>query len=202
MRFRFPTDLPTGKPVLPPGDRSRFIRPRTKGESTLCAPASGCGGMKPMVKVQRDPASSVQLRLNLSAAPPEYFHQYFAGRDPSPEEKAEFIERAVEALAPDHVYENDLYHVEVKYTPPFAHLYIRRHDGLPCNEWHDLQQIKNEIVGPENEAMKIFPGGDRPSESPGECCLCVHTDPTFRFSSGAVAPFRLIPTDGRGVFWS
>lgn len=37
------------------------------------------------------------------------------------------------------------------------HLWIRRHDAKPINEWSTLQRIKNELAGPERTAVEVFP---------------------------------------------
>lgn len=37
---------------------------------------------------------------------------------------------------------------------------IRRHDGKPIS-WEDLQRIKNELFGRENEAVELFPAESR-----------------------------------------
>lgn len=34
---------------------------------------------------------------------------------------------------------------------------IRRNDSEPIREWHEIQNIKNEVIGEEVEAIQIFP---------------------------------------------
>ena len=34
---------------------------------------------------------------------------------------------------------------------------MRREDGKAIREWKHIQRVKNEIVGPEREAVEIFP---------------------------------------------
>jgi hypothetical protein len=126
----------------------------------------------------------MHLRLRLLETPVEMFRQYFGGRVPSLWEKTLCIERAVQTMNMVDVYENDTYHVDVNFAPPFAHLAIRRLDGKPCKEWLHFQQIKNEVIGPENEAMEIFPAESRLVDSADEYHLWVHTDPKFRFPVG------------------
>jgi len=153
--------------------------------------------MTPLVKVERDPAASMQLRLRLLEQPPELFQQYFGGRIPTLWEKTICIEKAVQTMTMVQIYENDLYHVDVNFVPPFAHLAIRRHDGQPCKEWLHFQQIKNEIIGPENEAMELFPAESRLVDSADEYHLWVHTDPTFRFPIGFGSRFILTESKER-----
>lgn len=42
-----------------------------------------------------------------------------------------------------------------------VHLSIKRNDKLPIHDWRDLQRIKNEILGPEEEAMELYPSESR-----------------------------------------
>lgn len=37
-----------------------------------------------------------------------------------------------------------------------THLWVRRNDGLPVL-WHEMQRIKNELVGPERVGVEVFP---------------------------------------------
>lgn len=42
-----------------------------------------------------------------------------------------------------------------------VHLSIKRNDKNPMHDWRDLQRIKNEILGPEEEAMELYPAESR-----------------------------------------
>lgn len=80
-------------------------------------------------------------------------------------------------LADDEAWTNDLYQVFVKYMAPpeelrgfdlssdpragFLQLSIKRHDRDPARDWRHLQQIKNEVAGPEREALELFPRESR-----------------------------------------
>jgi hypothetical protein len=44
---------------------------------------------------------------------------------------------------------------------PLWHLVIRRIDEQPCRDWQMFQAIKNEVVGPEYEAVEIYPAQSR-----------------------------------------
>jgi hypothetical protein len=46
-------------------------------------------------------------------------------------------------------------------APPLIHLSIKRHDKLPIHDWRDLQRIKNELIGAEDEAVEIYPAESR-----------------------------------------
>jgi hypothetical protein len=42
-----------------------------------------------------------------------------------------------------------------------VHLSVKRNDKSPLHDWRDLQRIKNEILGPEHEAMELYPAESR-----------------------------------------
>jgi hypothetical protein len=59
-------------------------------------------------------------------------------------------------------YTNSRYEVLVQVQPPgWLHLAIRRQDRLPVRRWRDLQRIKNELAGPERDAIEVFPAESR-----------------------------------------
>jgi hypothetical protein len=61
-------------------------------------------------------------------------------------------------------YVNDLYQVQVAPTGDngdFLHINIRRRDGSMFKDWRHFQQIKNEVAGPEREALEIYPAESR-----------------------------------------
>lgn len=73
-------------------------------------------------------------------------------------------------LKADEVWINDLYQVnidrnlEVQAFPGVVviHLSIKRRDkARPARDWRHLQQIKNELVGPEYEAVELYPAQSR-----------------------------------------
>jgi hypothetical protein len=48
--------------------------------------------------------------------------------------------------------------------PPFGdivHLSLKTHDRAAYHDWRDMQRIKNEICGPECEAVEIYPAESR-----------------------------------------
>lgn len=45
--------------------------------------------------------------------------------------------------------------------PKVVHLSIIRRDEQPVRNWHDLQTIKNVLVGPEFEAVEVYPAESR-----------------------------------------
>lgn len=43
----------------------------------------------------------------------------------------------------------------------YTHLSIKRHDGGVVRDWRHLQRLKNELLGPEREAVEVFPAESR-----------------------------------------
>lgn len=66
-------------------------------------------------------------------------------------------------LQPNAIYTNSLYKVTEWYDlqpEPWGaikHLMIETHDRAAVHDWRDLQRIKNEICGPEQDAVEIYP---------------------------------------------
>lgn len=50
--------------------------------------------------------------------------------------------------------------------------------------WRDLQEIKNELVGPEHEAIEIYPAESKRVDSANQYHLWVFKDPTYRIPIG------------------
>lgn len=60
------------------------------------------------------------------------------------------------------VWMNNLYVVIVKPLPNGAmHLSIRRTDRAACRDWRHFQAIKNQLAGPEREAVELYPAESR-----------------------------------------
>jgi hypothetical protein len=152
------------------------------------APAGGATAMTPFAEVPLDPTWRDRVRVTIATQPDDHFRPYFNGRIPTPQEKAAHIDRAVELLTPIKVFQNNLYRVEIVHTPPstptFTHLSITRLDGGTCKEWAHMQAIKNEVVGPEYEAIELFPAESRLVNTGNQYHLWVHSDPAFRFPLG------------------
>lgn len=71
-------------------------------------------------------------------------------------------------------YQNDIYAVEVyrgkcadqlvlndEWIGKATYITIKRHDKEICNDWRHFQQIKNELVGKDIEALQIYPAESR-----------------------------------------
>lgn len=68
----------------------------------------------------------------------------------------------------ERVYLNNKYQVTIRDVgspaegwPEMWHLSIKRIDRAPCHDWRELQQIKNELIGPEHEGCEIYPAESR-----------------------------------------
>lgn len=97
---------------------------------------------------------------------------------------------------PTHVLRNSRYQVLVTYYTPGSmmlveeadleyviHLSIKRLDLRAIRDWRELQRIKNEIVGPETEAVEVFPMESRLVDTSNQFHLWV-MPPGFAFPFG------------------
>lgn len=111
---------------------------------------------------------------------------------PSVYEIAEVIDQMMKDEERCKKYMNDKYQVSVRDPAPvfsdewpeMIWLSIRRLDREPIREWPDLQRIKNELVGPENEGFEIFPAESRLVNSANQFHLYVFKDPSIRIPTG------------------
>ncbi|QOR55577.1 MAG: hypothetical protein UMS36scaffold28_67 [Phage 59_13] len=85
---------------------------------------------------------------------------------------------------------NDLYQVNIMRWPmppgypKMLHLSVKRRDKQPIHDWRHLQQIKNELVGPEYEGVELYPAESRRADSANQYHLFVVDDPGKRFPLG------------------
>jgi len=94
--------------------------------------------------------------------------------------------------ARNEVFLNDVYQVSCSHIKifdyPGVHLSIKRIDRAPLHDWRELQQIKNELVGPEYEAVELYPAESRVVDTANQYHLWVIIKPGIRF------PFGFNPT--------
>jgi hypothetical protein len=84
---------------------------------------------------------------------------------------------------PDEVWASRLYNVLVRHLDNgMTHLSVRRQDRAAVRDWRHMQQIKNEICGPEREACELFPAESRLADSANEYHMWV-------LPEGSVFPF-------------
>ncbi len=147
--------------------------------------------------VPRDVRQDQADREALLAQPLEFF-QAVLGANPHPAARVHLVETIVRTMATLKIYVNDTYYVRVRNTSPFIHLAIRRHDGQPCTNWRDFQRIKNELVGPDYEAVELFPAECRLMDTANEYHLYVMADPQYRFPFGFEKRVVVDPCAGVG----
>ena len=88
------------------------------------------------------------------------------------------------------VYHNSRYTVMVRIVPPihgwpnFLHLSIRRNDRQVIDDWREKQRIKNEVVGPENEGVELFPAESRLRDGANQFHLFVLAESGISFPFG------------------
>lgn len=72
------------------------------------------------------------------------------------------------------VYGNDRYSVFVRQMGKGAlHISLHRRDREPVRDWRHLQQIKNEVAGPERTAIEVFPPESKLADTANEYHLFV-----------------------------
>ncbi len=65
---------------------------------------------------------------------------------------------------------------------PHWHLSVRREDREPIRDWRDMQNLKNDIVGPEREAVELYPAESRLVDAANQFHLWIL--PTGKFAIG------------------
>lgn len=85
------------------------------------------------------------------------------------------------------VFTNDRYQVIRRFdhgngTQTMIHLSIKRLDKEPIHDWRDLQVIKNDLAGPETEAVELYPAESRLVDAANQFHLWCF--PGFRFPFG------------------
>lgn len=86
---------------------------------------------------------------------------------------------------PLKVYKNDAYIVhKIDWMDDWWWLSIKRLDRDWIHDWRELQIIKTELVGHENEGMELYPAESRLMDSANQYHLWVHKDKGFRFPFG------------------
>ena len=84
----------------------------------------------------------------------------------------------VAALMPAETWGNDRYTVNVHYLDGdrdgFVEVGVHNHNRTPHVPWRHLQQIKNEVLGPDREAVQLFPAEDRLVDTANEYWIYVY----------------------------
>lgn len=87
----------------------------------------------------------------------------------------------------DDVYRNDTYQVNITWKSchgfgkdvEIIHLSIKRIDRAPIHDWRDLQEIKNELVGADREAIELYPAEKRRVDTANQYHLWVFPEGQF-----------------------
>jgi len=140
--------------------------------------------MTPFTPVARNPIEDMIKRQALLNHPCEFFKGFFGGRVPTLAEKMLWIEQSMQTSSPQQTWENDIYLVRVFSHPPFIQLDISRKDEQPCENWRHFQQIKNELVGAEFEAVELYPAESRLVDTANQYHLWIVADQKYRFPFG------------------
>jgi hypothetical protein len=110
-----------------------------------------------------------------------------------PDFSAEQLDEVFAAVQSEgsEIWANDLYQVHVirwPARPPIPHpvvqLSIRRLDRQAARDWRHFQQIKNDLVGPECEAIELYPAESRLVDTATQFHLWCVNDPYWRFPLG------------------
>ena len=68
--------------------------------------------------------------------------------------------------------------------PDLIWLSIRKLDRSPVTDWREMQVIKNELIGPECEAVELYPAESRLVDTSNQFHMWGIDDPTYRFPFG------------------
>jgi len=80
------------------------------------------------------------------------------------------------------IFINSRYQVNIRMVPPvepfgrILWLSIKRRDKRSMHDWRDIQRIKNELIGPEFEAVEIYPAESRLHDTANQYHLWVFAD--------------------------
>jgi hypothetical protein len=105
-------------------------------------------------------------------------------------DEPEARKRLAEYDAQCTIWINDLYQVQARKCGEdrdgfhWVHLNIRRRDGNIIRDWRHIQEIKNQLIGEECEAVEIYPAESRKVDTSNKFHLWCCTNPTFRFPFG------------------
>lgn len=103
----------------------------------------------------------------------------------TPLENLQLPESARAMMREHEIYVNSRYQVMIRgVNVSMIHMSIRRLDRGPIHDWRDLQRIKNELVGPEYEAVELYPAESRLVDTSNQYSLWVVMDITYRFPFG------------------
>ena len=110
---------------------------------------------------------------------------------PMPQEMYDsMIKHVIMEAACSDVYINDVYQVYKYVEGPVIHLSIKRRDRKEIRDWRDVQDIKNQMLGEEVEAVELYPAESRRLDVANQYHI-------YSFGPGHRFPFGF--TDARAV---
>lgn len=91
----------------------------------------------------------------------------------------------LDGMGADEIWLNNRYQVNVLRLPEgLVHLSIKQVDKGAVHDWRDLQRIKTELLGPEVEAVELYPAESRLIDTANQYHLWAVVTPGFRFPFG------------------
>ncbi len=101
------------------------------------------------------------------------------------------VQRQIDTSLFSELWKNSRYQVAIDRAsvvgenwPPMIHLSIKSLDRRPIHDWRDLQRIKNELLGPEYEAVELYPRASRVVDLANQYHLYAFADPALLFPFG------------------
>lgn len=116
--------------------------------------------------------------------------------------KQDDYEDIVSRYHKEEVWVNDKYQVSVRRDikhpgwPDMIQLSIKLLTQEPVHDWRDLQNIKNLLVGEENEAVELYPAESRLVDAANHYHLWVIAKPGIKFPFGF--PVRMTSSESIG----
>jgi len=81
-------------------------------------------------------------------------------------------------------WENHVYHIRVRDHGDYFWLTVKRKDNSPVRNWSDMQDIKNILVGEENEGFELYPAESRLVDLGNSYHMWVYKDANRRSDFG------------------
>jgi hypothetical protein len=82
------------------------------------------------------------------------------------------------------IWKNNRYQVNVLDMGAFYHVSVKRLDKKEIHDWRDMQRIKNELIGEENEGCELYPAESRRVDTANQYHMFVAKNKEFRFPFG------------------
>ena len=115
-------------------------------------------------------------------------------------------DKALDDLMSDETWGNNRYTVNIHFLggdrDGFVELAVHNHNRTPHVPWRHLQQIKNEIMGADREAIQLFPAESRLVDTANEYWLYVYPigkAPMRKRGKGDLVGVKLGMDHGRNV---